>query len=215
MRAVNRISITVLGPTTLPGAGDVERTRGGTREGGAVQRTIPSVRFAGNSVGPPASSIVGARTRARSGGGPIRRPTTNPFLPPAAILRDFSQGHTMIRKVTRQYGREEVLALLQPLVRDWFASKFSGLTEPQAYAVPLIHERKNVLVSSPTGSGKTLTAFLTIINELYSMQLRGELEDKIYAVYISPLKALANDINRNLEQPLREMTELAAQIRGE
>ena len=115
----------------------------------------------------------------------------------------------MIRKVTRQYGREEVLALLQPLVREWFASKFSGLTEPQAYAVPLIHERKNVLISSPTGSGKTLTAFLSVINELYSMQLRGELEDKIYAVYISPLKALANDINRNLEQPLQEMTALA------
>ena len=119
----------------------------------------------------------------------------------------------MIRKVTKQCTRDEVLSLLQPLVREWFASKFKGLTEPQAFAVPLIHERKNVLVSSPTGSGKTLTAFLTIINELYSMQLRGELEDKIYAVYISPLKALANDINRNLEEPLREMRALA-QERG-
>ena len=103
-----------------------------------------------------------------------------------------------------------MLSLLQPLVRDWFASKFPTLTEPQAYAVPLIHERKSVLISSPTGSGKTLTAFLSVINELYSMQLRGELEDKIYAVYVSPLKALANDINRNLEQPLQEMRELAA-----
>ena len=119
----------------------------------------------------------------------------------------------MIRKVTKQCTRDEVLSLLQPLVREWFASKFKGLTEPQAFAVPLIHERKNVLVSSPTGSGKTLTAFLSVINELYSMQLRGELEDKIYAVYISPLKALANDINRNLEEPLREMRALA-QERG-
>src|SRR3970040_1281976 len=118
----------------------------------------------------------------------------------------------MIRKVTRQYGREEVLALLQPLVRDWFASKFSGLTEPQAYAVPLIHERKNVLVSSPTGSGKTLTAFLTVINELYALQKDGKLEDRIYAVYVSPLKALANDIHRNLEEPLQEMTALAAEV---
>ena len=116
----------------------------------------------------------------------------------------------MIRKVTKQSSREEVLSLLQPLVRDWFGSKFPGLTEPQAYAVPLIHERKSVLISSPTGSGKTLTAFLSVINELYSMQLREELEDKIYAVYVSPLKALANDINRNLEEPLREMRELAA-----
>ncbi|HTD82024.1 MAG TPA: ATP-dependent helicase, partial [Thermoplasmata archaeon] len=115
----------------------------------------------------------------------------------------------MIRKVTKQSSRDEVLALLQPLVRDWFASKFPTLTEPQAFAVPLIHERKSVLISSPTGSGKTLTAFLSVINELYSMQLRGELEDKIYAVYVSPLKALANDINRNLEQPLQAMRTLA------
>src|SRR3989441_4132243 len=123
---------------------------------------------------------------------------------------DCGQGRTMIRTVTKQHTREEVLALLQPLVRDWFGSKFPTLTEPQAFAVPLIHARKSVLISSPTGSGKTLTAFLSVINELYSMQLRDELEDKIYAVYVSPLKALANDINRNLEEPLREMRELAA-----
>src|SRR5437660_1474179 len=98
---------------------------------------------------------------------------------------------------------------MEPLVRDWFQSKFKDLTEPQAYAVPLIHARKSVLVSSPTGSGKTLTAFLSIINELYAKQLRGELEDRIYCLYVSPLKALANDINRNLEEPLRELTELA------
>src|SRR3989449_822054 len=98
---------------------------------------------------------------------------------------------------------------MEPLVGDWFGSKFKGLTEPEAYAVPLIHARKSVLVSSPTGSGKTLTAFLSIINELYAKQLRGELEDRIYCLYVSPLKALANDINRNLEEPLRELTQLA------
>ena len=116
----------------------------------------------------------------------------------------------MLRRVRKAATMDEVLALMEPLVQDWFRSKFKGLTEPQAYAVPLIHARRNVLVSSPTGSGKTLTAFLSIINELYAKQLRGELEDKIYCVYISPLKALANDINRNLEMPLREMFELAA-----
>src|SRR6266704_2621383 len=99
---------------------------------------------------------------------------------------------------------------MEPLVGDWFGSKFKGLTEPEAYAVPLIHARRSVLVSSPTGSGKTLTAFLSIINELYAKQLRGELEDRIYCLYVSPLKALANDINRNLEEPLRELTTLAA-----
>src|SRR5437867_12164101 len=98
---------------------------------------------------------------------------------------------------------------MEPLVRDWFQSKFKDLTEPQAYAVPLIHARKNVLVSSPTGSGKTLTAFLSIINELYAKQLRGELEDRIYCLYVSPLKALANEFNRNLEEPIIELTELA------
>src|SRR5438034_1132516 len=58
---------------------------------------------------------------------------------------------------------------MEPLVRDWFQSKFKDLTEPQAYAVPLIHARKSVLVSSPTGSGKTLTAFLSIIDEIHEV----------------------------------------------
>ena len=115
----------------------------------------------------------------------------------------------MLHRVRKAFSKDDVLGLMEPLIRDWFRSKFKGLTEPQAYAVPLIHARKNVLVSSPTGSGKTLTAFLSIINELYAKQIHGELEDRIYCVYVSPLKALANDINRNLETPLRELTELA------
>ncbi|HEV8594476.1 MAG TPA: ATP-dependent helicase [Thermoplasmata archaeon] len=118
----------------------------------------------------------------------------------------------MIRRVTKAASREEVLSLLEPLVARWFGGMFKGLTEPQAYALPLIHGNQNVLVSSPTGSGKTLTAFLTVINELYALQKRGELEDRIYAVYVSPLKALANDIHRNLEEPLQQMTELAGTI---
>ncbi len=116
----------------------------------------------------------------------------------------------MLSRVDRQYTKEEVLDILEDLVRRWFDSKFEQLTEPQAFAVPLIHQRRNVLVSSPTGSGKTLTAFLTIINELYALQKGGKLEDKIYCVYVSPLKALANDIRKNLIQPLQEMGELAA-----
>jgi len=115
----------------------------------------------------------------------------------------------MITRVKKPHTKEQVLGLLDPLLRTWFEGKFEGVTEPQAFAVPLIHEKRNVLVSSPTGSGKTLTAFLAILNELYSLQRRGELEDRIYAVYVSPLKALANDINRNLTQPLEEMRALA------
>src|SRR5205809_7070359 len=98
---------------------------------------------------------------------------------------------------------------MEPLVRDWFQSKFKDLTEPQAYAVPLIHAKKSVLVSSPTGSGTTLTAFLSIINELYAEQLRGELEDRVYCLYVSPLTALAKDIDRHLEDPLRDLARVA------
>ncbi len=115
----------------------------------------------------------------------------------------------MIKKVRKQHSKQQILDLLEPLISKWFDSSFEELTEPQSFAVPLIHERKNVLVSSPTGSGKTMTAFLSIINELLKLQKKGELENKIYCVYISPLKALANDINRNLTTPLEEMRELA------
>jgi len=103
----------------------------------------------------------------------------------------------------------EVLSSLDPLIAEWFDKKFADLTEPQALAIPIIEARKSVLVSSPTGSGKTLTAFLSIIDRLYKMQKSGELEDRIYAVYVSPLKALANDINKNLLRPIAELTELA------
>ncbi len=112
----------------------------------------------------------------------------------------------MLTTVTEQGSKEDILDLMEDLVRQWFDDKFDTLTEPQAYAVPLIHAGENVIVSSPTGSGKTLTAFLSIINELYALQKQGELEDKIYCLYISPLKALANDINRNLRAPLGKHT---------
>ena len=115
-----------------------------------------------------------------------------------------------IKFVEKARTKEQVLSLMHPLVRDWFNSKFKELTEPQALAIPLIHTQENALISSPTGSGKTLTAFLSIINELWVLQEKGKLEDQIYAVYISPLKALANDIEKNLERPLSELRELAA-----
>ena len=72
-----------------------------------------------------------------------------------------------------------------------------------------IHGRKNILISAPTGGTKTLTAFLAILNYLVGLAVRKELEDKIYAVYISPLRALSNDIFVNLEQPLKEILGVA------
>ncbi|MGC8709267.1 MAG: ATP-dependent helicase [Thermoplasmata archaeon] len=115
----------------------------------------------------------------------------------------------MIHRIENKFTKEEVLGLLDPIIREWFENKFSTLTEPQAYAIPYIHRGKNVLVSAPTGSGKTLTGFLSIINELFLLAKSGKLEDKVYCVYVSPLKALANDIHRNLEEPLEEIKELA------
>ncbi len=114
-----------------------------------------------------------------------------------------------MRKVTKRYRKEEIMALLDPIIAKWFNSRFKNFTEPQSYAIPLIHQRESVLVSSPTGSGKTLTAFTSIINELFKYSQEGRLEDRVYAIYVSPLKALANDINKNLNEPLEGMREVA------
>ncbi|MEM0042331.1 MAG: ATP-dependent helicase [Candidatus Korarchaeum sp.] len=113
----------------------------------------------------------------------------------------------MLAKAAREYGKEEVLAVLHPAVADWFDSNFTDLSPPQRLAIIPIHEGKNVLISSPTGTGKTLTAFLSIISELFRMGESGELQDSVYAVYVSPLRALNNDIYRNLEVPLKEIRE--------
>jgi ATP-dependent Lhr-like helicase len=114
----------------------------------------------------------------------------------------------MITKVSESANTDDMLSLMHPVVSEWFKAKFHEVTEAQGMAVPLIHGRKNVLVSSPTGSGKTLTAFLSILNELILLSSQGKLEDRIYAVYVSPLKALANDINVNLLKPLAEISDL-------
>ncbi|MCL2143161.1 MAG: ATP-dependent helicase [Methanomassiliicoccaceae archaeon] len=116
-----------------------------------------------------------------------------------------------MERADKVYTKEEVMCVMEPLISAWFSERFDSLTEPQAKAIPIIHERKNVLVSSPTGSGKTLTAFLSIINELTRYASEGKLEERIYCVYISPLKALANDINRNLNTPLGEIKKVAAE----
>ncbi len=115
----------------------------------------------------------------------------------------MQQAHTEVFKV------EEYLPFLDPHISEWFNSKYNALTEPQKKAIPLIHNRENVLVSSPTGSGKTLTGFLSVINELFGLSKKNELEDRIYCLYISPLKALANDINKNLNTPLKEIYDLS------
>jgi len=114
-----------------------------------------------------------------------------------------------VKFLEKPYQTEQVEKLLHPLVKEWFFSKYRSFSEPQLYGVKEIHERNNILISAPTGGTKTLTAFLSIINELVGLSLKNKLEDKVYAIYISPLKALNNDIAINLEEPLKEIKELA------
>src|SRR3989344_6035858 len=106
-------------------------------------------------------------------------------------------------------GSAEVKRMLHPIVAEWFFGKFRDFSLTQLYGVAPIHERRNILISAPTGGTKTLTAFLSILNYLVGIALRNELEDKMYAVYVRPLRALSGDIFVNLEKPLAEITELA------
>jgi ATP-dependent Lhr-like helicase len=103
----------------------------------------------------------------------------------------------------------KILSLLRPYVREWFKRNFKALTLPQKFSIPLIKKRKNVLITAPTGIGKTLSCFLAIIDELFILGEKRKLEDTVYCVYISPLKALDNDIYKNLIIPLREIREIA------
>jgi len=103
----------------------------------------------------------------------------------------------------------EIARSLDPLVKEWFFTRFKDFSLTQRYGVMPIFERRNILVSAPTGGTKTLTAFLSIINHLVSLARRNELEQRVYAVYVSPLKALSSDIYVNLIKPLEEIEELA------
>lgn len=109
----------------------------------------------------------------------------------------------------RERKDSDIEKILHPLVKEWFFSKFKEFSLTQRYGVMNIWERKNTLISAPTGGTKTLTAFLSILNYLVMLAEKDQLEDKIYAVYCSPLKALSNDIHKNLEEPLAEIQELA------
>src|SRR4030088_2366010 len=103
------------------------------------------------------------------------------------------------------------LAWAHPLVRDWFVQKFETPTEPQEQGWPHILAGRTTLISAPTGSGKTLAAFLACIDRLVCKALAGELRDRTEVLYISPLKALGNDIQKNLEIPLGEILQMAGE----
>ncbi|HXX47946.1 MAG TPA: DEAD/DEAH box helicase, partial [Myxococcota bacterium] len=90
-------------------------------------------------------------------------------------------------------------------VRTWFERRFRAPTPAQAAGWPAIATGSDVLIAAPTGSGKTLTAFLLVIDRLVRRALEGQLEDQVEAIYVSPLRALSHDIQRNLETPLEEI----------
>src|SRR5436309_8122140 len=102
-----------------------------------------------------------------------------------------------------------VLASFHPAVRAWFERKFRAPTDAQADGWPVIFSGRDTLISAPTGSGKTLAAFLVSIDRLLRQAESGPLPDEVQVVYVSPLKALSNDIQRNLEEPLPEIAEIA------
>src|SRR3954463_8210136 len=104
-----------------------------------------------------------------------------------------------------------VLSSFDPLVAEWFAARLGPPTEPQLQGWPLIRDGRDVLVSAPTGSGKTLAAFLVCIDSLVRRARLGPLPEPTEVVYVSPLKALSNDIHKNLEVPLAEIRALAAE----
>src|SRR4051794_5048328 len=107
-------------------------------------------------------------------------------------------------------GPDAHLAWAHPLVRDWFVTRFGTPTEPQINGWPHIVAGRDALISAPTGSGKTLAAFLACINRLVCQAADGTLEDRTEVLYISPLRALGNDIQKNLDGPLAEILALAA-----
>jgi len=103
------------------------------------------------------------------------------------------------------------LSLFHPLIARWFVGRFGEPTAPQVQGWAHIAEGRDTLVAAPTGSGKTLAAFLWSINHLVAAAHNGTLRDETAVVYVSPLKALGNDIQKNLQEPLAAISALAEQ----
>src|SRR5215208_5222000 len=99
------------------------------------------------------------------------------------------------------------LEIFHPAVARWFARSFPAPTEPQVQAWPEIKKQRHTLIAAPTGSGKTLAAFLSAIDDLVRLGIDGKLDNSTHVIYVSPLKALSNDVQRNLQVPLEGIQE--------
>ena len=101
------------------------------------------------------------------------------------------------------------LAPFHPVVQGWFSERLGEPSRPQVEGWPLIQDWRDVLIAAPTGSGKTLTAFLAALDRLFRLAMEGQLPDRTQVLYVSPLKALGNDVQKNLLQPLEELMKRA------
>src|SRR4051795_3320510 len=101
-----------------------------------------------------------------------------------------------------------------PVVREWFERKFGSPTEPQLLGWPAIQNGQHALISAPTGSGKTLAAFLAALDDLFKEGSQGDLPDETRVLYVSPLRALSNDIRKNLQEPLSAIRTLLHEKTG-
>src|SRR2546422_676571 len=109
-----------------------------------------------------------------------------------------------------QTGTMRSMPEFLPFVRQWFAETFSEATRPQREGWEAIASGRDTLIVAPTGSGKTLAAFLWALDHLHRLGLEKRLEDRVYVVYVSPLRALNNDIEKNLRAPLAGIRAAAA-----
>src|SRR4051794_15440811 len=98
------------------------------------------------------------------------------------------------------------LAEFHPTIQRWFAQRFAQATEPQKQGWPKIREGNHTLISAPTGTGKTIAGYLSAIDSL--ARLGPELKDQTHVLYVSPLRALSNDVQKNLQGPLKEIRDL-------
>ncbi|MHB1205147.1 MAG: DEAD/DEAH box helicase, partial [Rhodospirillaceae bacterium] len=119
--------------------------------------------------------------------------------PLSQTLRLFDE----LAEVAARHGM--VSGIFHPVVATWFATRFGAPTPAQSEAWPAIQHGRNTLIAAPTGSGKTLAAFLAAIDDLVRQGMAGSLPDATQIVYVSPLKALSNDIQKNLAEPLSEI----------
>src|SRR3989440_12824070 len=105
-----------------------------------------------------------------------------------------------------------MLEQFHPAVREWFLKQFPAPTEPQSESWPAIKSGKHTLIAAPTGSGKTLAAFLSAIDDLVWKAVAGKLNDETQVGYVSPLKALSNDIKFTLQEPLNGIQQNLAAV---